>query len=75
MATVYAKPDGTTFEYTFEVPITFGSEVKGNNPYGWDGLIRLQNESRAITEYPEEERLHIWRQGYEAIAKHINSTV
>jgi len=71
VSTVYAEPDGKTFEYTFKVPMTFGKESKGENPRGWNGLIRLQGETRAITEYPEEERLHIWNEGYEAVAKYL----
>lgn len=71
VATVYAEPNGTTFEHVFEVPMTFGKEIKGENPKGWNGLIRLLNEERAITEYPEEERLHIWNQGYEQVAKYL----
>lgn len=73
IATVYAEPNGKTFEYVFQVPITFGIEIKGNNPKGWNGLIKIGDETRAITEYPEEERLHIWNQGYEAVAKHITN--
>ena len=73
VATVYAEPDGKIFEFTFRVPMTFGTEVKGTNSKGWNGLIRLNNEPRAITEYPEEERLDIWNQGYEAVAQYINS--
>ena len=71
VATVYAEPSGKVFEYTFEVPITFGKEPKGDNSKGWSGLIRLNDETRAITEYPEEERLHIWNQGYEVIARRV----
>ncbi|MCX6754032.1 MAG: hypothetical protein NTV03_03190 [Candidatus Nomurabacteria bacterium] len=71
VSTVYAEPDGTTFEYTFKVPMTFGNEQKGINPKGWNDLIRLNNETRAITEYPEEERLHIWSEGYEAVVKYL----
>ena len=71
VATVYAQPDGKTFEYVFQVPITFGKEIKGENPKGWNGLIRLYDEERAISEYPEEERLYIWNQGYEKIAKYL----
>jgi len=74
VATVLAYPNGETFEYTFQVPMTFGEESKGNNPKGWNGLIRLNNEKRAITEYPEIERLQIWNQGYEAVAKHLINT-
>ena len=70
IATVYAEPNGKNIEYTFQVPMTFGSEIKTAGK-GWDGLIRLFNEARTITEYPEEERLHIWNQGYEAIAKKL----
>lgn len=72
IATVCAKPDGSIFEYVFKVPMTFGDMIKGDNPKGWNGLIRLLDETQAITEYPEEERLHIWNQGYEAVAKYLS---
>lgn len=75
VATVYAEPGGKTFEYVFQVPMTFGSEIKGENPKGWNGLIRLSGENRAITEYPEEERLHIWSQGYQQVAKYLSGRV
>lgn len=71
VATVLAQPSGETFEHTFQVPMTFGDEIKGENVQGWNGIIRLKNETRAITEYPEEDRLTIWNQGYLAIAQHI----
>lgn len=71
IATVYAEPNGKVFKYVFQVPITFGEEIKGNSHRGWNGLIRIGDETRAITEYPEQERLHIWNQGYEAVAKYI----
>jgi len=68
VATVYAQPDGKTFEYVFQVPMSFGKEIKGENPKGWNGLIRLYNEERAISEC-----LHIWNQGYERVAKYLLS--
>ena len=71
VASVVGFPDGQSFEYVFQVPVTFGSEVKGENPRGWNGILRLLDEQRAITEYPEEERLHIWNQGYEKLAQHL----
>ncbi len=71
IATVYAEPNGKVFEYVFQVPITFGKEIKGNNSRGWNSLIRIGDEIRAITEYSEQERLYIWNQGYEAVAKYI----
>ncbi|OHA95154.1 MAG: hypothetical protein A3A96_00780 [Candidatus Zambryskibacteria bacterium RIFCSPLOWO2_01_FULL_39_39] len=73
VSTVYVEPSGETFEYTFQVPMTFGTEVKGENAKGWNGLIRLGEETRAITEYPEEERLHLWNQGYQKVADYLAS--
>ena len=72
VATVYAEPNGQTFENVFRVPMTFGREIKVEKK-GWNGLIRLNDEKRAITEYPEKERLNIWNRGYEALAKHLIS--
>lgn len=72
VATVCAYPDGSTFDFVFKVPMTFGHEIKGDRK-GWNGLIRLNDEKRAITEYPEKERLDIWNRGYEALAKHLIS--
>ena len=71
VATVLAQPSGETFEHTFQVPMTFGKKVKGEDAKGWNGIIRLLGEERAITEYPEEERLPIWNQGYLVVAKYL----
>jgi XTP/dITP diphosphohydrolase len=71
VATVYAEPDGKTFEFVFQVPMTFGTEIKGENLERWDGLIRIYGEERALTEYPESERIDVWNQGYKAIAEYI----
>lgn len=73
IATVLAYPNGKTFESVFQVPMTFGKESRGESSKGWNGLIRLNDEKRAITEYPEMERVHIWNQGYEAVAKRLLS--
>ena len=70
VATVCAYPNGSTFDFVFKVPMSFGNENKSTRK-GWGGLIHLNNEKRAITEYPEEERLEIWNRGYEEIAKHL----
>lgn len=74
IATVYAKPSGKTFEHVFKVPITFGASIKGRDKEGWDGIIRLYDEKRALTEYPESERIDTWNKGYKAVAKHIVSS-
>lgn len=74
VATVLAYPNGETFEYVFQIPMTFGEESKSITLNSWNEIIRLNNETRAITEYPETERFYLWNQGYEAVAKHLTKT-
>jgi len=71
VATVYAEPNGKTFEFVFQVPMTFGIQVKGINQKGWNGLIRLGEEERSITEYPEDERLNIWNRGFQKVKDYL----
>lgn len=73
VATVYAEPSGFTLEYTYKVPIYFENKINIPDPKkGWSGIIRLANEARALTEYPEEERVNIWNKNYIFIAEFLN---
>lgn len=72
IATVYAEPGGEEFNNVYKVPFTLSEKVKGNYKI-WDSIIILKGEKRTLTEYPVEERMHIWTKGYEAVAKHISS--
>ncbi len=74
VASVLAYPDGKTYEYVFQVPTTFGFSANSENHPGWNSIIRLLDETRSITEYPEEDRLHIWNQGYEKIAQYLSGS-
>lgn len=72
VATVYAEPNGFTLEYTYKIPIYFENKINIPDPKnGWSGIIRLANETRALTEYPEEERVNIWNKNYISIAEFL----
>lgn len=71
VASVIAFPDGTSFEHVFQVPITFSNKIMNGENKSWNGIIRLNDEKRTISEYPEEERLTIWSQGYQKIAEFL----
>ncbi len=74
VATVYAEPNGFTLEYSYKVPIFFGDKILVPDPKnGWGGIIRLANETRALTEYPEEERINVWNKNYIAIAEFLTN--
>lgn len=72
IATVYAEPDSLTKEYVYKVPVSFKKEIKVPDPRGgWNGIIRLNGEERAFTEYPEKERIETWTKNYIALAKEL----
>jgi len=72
VATVYAEPNGFTLEYSYKVSILFGEKIVVPDPKnGWGGIIRLVNETRALTEYPESERVDMWNKNYIAIAEFL----
>lgn len=72
IATVYAKPNALIKEYVYRVPVFFEKEIKVPDPRGgWNGIIRLVDEKRTLTEYPERERLHIWGKNYISLAKFL----
>lgn len=73
VATAFIDRVGKVHEFVFQVPIVFEREPKGSPESGWAQIIRFADETRVLTEYPEEERLHIWNQNYEKIAQLITN--
>lgn len=71
VGTAFMDKDGKVHEFTFDVPIVFELEPRGKEINSWIRLVRFANETRVLTEYPEEERLHVWNVNYEKIAKLI----
>lgn len=64
VGTCLAFPDGTTHEFSFQVPFALAAEQRGELQNGWNRLIILEGETRTLAEYPETERTHIWNQNY-----------
>lgn len=73
LAAAYAEPDGFVkeFSYTVEVYIK-DMEVVSDPRHGWNGLLALKGESRAFTEYSEEERVEVWKKNFDAIAEFLS---
>lgn len=74
VATAYAEPNGTIEKFVFRVPIFFSEKETGTLQGGWNRIIILENETRTLAEYPEEERKNIWNKNYLAIAKKFSET-
>jgi len=70
ISSVLAMPDGKTIEFTYTVPIWIKKEEVVKDPRGgWNGVLCLEGETRAFTEYPETERLNVWNKNYIQIAE------
>jgi len=76
LAAVYAEPDGSYKEFSYTVAIHIKTEVIIPDARGgWNGLLALEGESRAFTEYPESERIDTWRKNFDAIATYLHERV
>ncbi len=74
VATVYAEPNGFTLEYSYKVPIFFRDKIIVPDPKnGWGGIIRLANETKALTEYPESDRVDLGNRNYITIAEFLTN--
>ena len=71
IATVYAKPDGSSLEFSYSVPITVATEEKGDLQAGWARILALKGESRTFAEYPEDDRISVWNKNFQKIADEI----
>lgn len=69
IATVYALPDGKIKTWVGRVPIIIACEPRGDLSRGWDAVLMFENEKRTFAEYPMEERIDVWNENFEKIAK------
>ena len=73
MALAYAKPNGELIEYSFRLPTNITSSIKpGGKDFGWDSIIRLEHDPRALSEYPQEDRYELFTQNYVQLAKKLS---
>ncbi len=72
MALAYVSPDGKISQFSFQLPCTIAREIHpGNKDFGWDSIICLKDETRTLSDYPQEERVHFFTKNYVELAKEI----
>jgi len=72
MALAYAQPNGKVFEYSFRLPVTVVDSVRsGGKDFGWDSIISMSDDSRTLSEYPQEDRYPLFTQNYKELAKEL----
>ncbi|MFH1967414.1 MAG: non-canonical purine NTP pyrophosphatase [Patescibacteria group bacterium] len=68
----YAQSDGNVLEYSFQLPCKMAREVRpGGKDFGWDSIICLSNDQRAISEYPQKERYEQFARNFQELAKEL----
>ncbi len=66
----YAKPDGTSKDFVFQVPIKISREASGKRG-NWDKVLMLGDSDKTFAETKEEENVDVWNKNYLAIAQEI----
>ena len=67
----FIDKDGIEHQFSYQVPIIFAKEPKGDNNQRWERLMMFPNEKRTFAEYPSDERTEVWSKNYQEIAKLI----
>ena len=65
LAMTYATPSGEYKDFVSTVPATILPEIhEGSKDFGWDSLISLGGDPRALSEYPPESRYQFFTANY-----------
>ena len=67
----YIDEGGKEHQFSYQVPIVFANEPRGDNQQKWERLMMFSNETRTFAEYPSEERAEVWSRNYQGIAELI----
>lgn len=75
MALAYATLDGNVIEFSYQLPCVIAENVRfGGKDFGWDSIICLGNDSRALSEYPSEDRYRFFTQNYVKLAEKLRNS-
>lgn len=74
MALAYATPEGELIEFSFQQRSVIAHEIRpGGKDFGWDSIICLGNEQRALSEYPAEDRYQFFTQNFVRLAERLGA--
>lgn len=74
LALAYATPEGKVLEFVDRVACTIASEIKpGSHDFGWDKIICLGNDTRALSEYQQSERYGQFTRNFVRLAQALQA--
>lgn len=72
MALSFATPEGEVIEYSFQLPTKITDSIRpGGKDFGWDSIISLGDDPRALSEYPQEDRYPLFTTNYVQLAQQL----
>jgi inosine/xanthosine triphosphate pyrophosphatase family protein len=72
MALAYVDSDGEVIEYSFQLPTKITDSIRpGGKDFGWDSIISLGDDPRALSEYPQEDRYGLFTRNFELLTKDL----
>lgn len=72
MALAYATPKGELIEFSFQQSCVIAKEIRpGGKDFGWDSIICLSNENRALSEYSAKDRYQFFTQNFVRLAEKL----
>lgn len=74
LAAAYVDGKGTLHEFSYQVPVEFAHESRGDTSQRWERIIKFKDDERVFAEYDETERSAIWSRNYQRIAALVAST-
>lgn len=74
MALAYATPNGNLTEFSYQLPCVVATNIRpGGKDFGWDSIICLGGDNRALSEYPPEDRYQFFTKNYVQLAEKLRT--
>lgn len=71
LSAAYIDEKGKIHEFSYQVPVTMGSDIKGSDRLRWERLMMFPGEDKTFAELDEDDRVEVWTKNYEKIAELI----
>lgn len=73
LSAAYLDSQGKTHEFSYQVPITMGREIRGSDKLRWERLMMFEGDDKTFAELDEDDRADVWTKNYEKIADLIRA--
>jgi len=73
LGAAYINENGKVHEFSYQVPITMSTELKGSDKYRWERLMMFPGDTKTFAELDEDDHIEVWTKNYADIAKLVQN--